>query len=192
MIPRERTLAKPKEKPEPIPETRTYSYKFFQETLKTVRTFFSSFIEHQRQRSRACLRKNQPQQAHYLMQSVLVGFRALLHLAAHYLLCGINEGAVGPSDTTKCSTRLSGFSFMFLSHSIRQNNVSIKLEICLLSKKNVFFFYYFQKLYNKCIYIAFYLKVTLQSTASSLLYHSQDKRQKEKEPSHIDGNDWIA
>lgn len=46
---------------------------------------YSSFIEHQRQRNRACLRKNQPQKAHHLVQSVLVHFQALLPVAAHSL-----------------------------------------------------------------------------------------------------------
>lgn len=55
-------------------------------------------------------------------------------------LCGINEGPVGPSDAAKCSTHLSGLPSTFLSHSISSNNVSIKLELCLLNKKCYFYF----------------------------------------------------
>lgn len=42
------------------------------------------------------------------------------------------------------------------------------------------------------MHIAFCLKVTLQSTASCLLHHSQDKRKKGKNPSPVAGIDRIA
>lgn len=46
-------------------------------------------------------------------------------------------------------------------------------------------------LYNKYI-LLLCLKVTLWSITSSLLHYSQDKGEKKKKPSHIDGIDWIA